>query len=275
MPILFKNTNGTGNIRLANNTNSGRVNIVVTPSSTPSIITSGLVLNLDAGNASSYPGSGTIWTDLTVNGNNATLVNSPTYNSSNNGYLIFGGTNGNGSTFNSTDQYARIASPTSIPLNNTARTLSTWVNFPPTVNTTPFSIVAMGAWASTNRSVFNLMIQSSTIGGAAYVYVATWGDDFLSSTGYLSYNVWTNISVTYDGNTSLIAYVNGTQIATKTLSGQLVTAFGASGLTIGTWKDGFWNSWIGSISNVIMYNRALSSTELTQNYNAQKSRFGF
>jgi hypothetical protein len=57
----------------------------------PGIVTSGLVLCLDAGNTKSYPGSGTTWTDLSGNGNTGTLVNSPSYSSS--GYFSFDGTN--------------------------------------------------------------------------------------------------------------------------------------------------------------------------------------
>jgi hypothetical protein len=45
----------------------------------PRIVTDGLVLCLDAGNPKSYTGSGTTWTDLSGNGNNGTLTNSPTY----------------------------------------------------------------------------------------------------------------------------------------------------------------------------------------------------
>ena len=57
------------------------------------IVSSGLVLHLDAGNASSYPGSGTTWTDLSGSGNNGTLVNGPTYSSANGGSLSFDGVN--------------------------------------------------------------------------------------------------------------------------------------------------------------------------------------
>ena len=59
----------------------------------PRTITDGLVLCLDAANSKSYPGSGTTWTDLSGNGNNGTLVNGPTYSSSNGGSLVFDGTN--------------------------------------------------------------------------------------------------------------------------------------------------------------------------------------
>jgi hypothetical protein len=51
-----------------------------------------LQLYLDAGNASSYPGSGTTWTDLSGNGRNGTLTNGPTYSSANGGSIVFDGT---------------------------------------------------------------------------------------------------------------------------------------------------------------------------------------
>ncbi len=59
----------------------------------PRIVTSGLVLCLDAGNVKSYPGSGTAWTDLSGNGNNGNLVNGVGYNNSNLGSLVFDGAN--------------------------------------------------------------------------------------------------------------------------------------------------------------------------------------
>ena len=74
----------------------------------PRIVTDELVLALDAGNTKSYPGSGTTWTDLSGNGNDGTLLNSPTFNSANGGYLDFDGTNdyvncGNSSVFNQSE----------------------------------------------------------------------------------------------------------------------------------------------------------------------------
>ena len=60
-------------------------------SHSPSIVTNGLVLCLDAANSKSYPGSGTTWTDLSGRGNNGTLVNGVGYNSGNLGSLVFDG----------------------------------------------------------------------------------------------------------------------------------------------------------------------------------------
>ena len=56
------------------------------------ISTDGLVLNLDAGNAASYPGSGTDWFDLTSEGHDSTLINGPTFDSGDGGSIVFDGT---------------------------------------------------------------------------------------------------------------------------------------------------------------------------------------
>jgi len=68
-------------------------NYFITQPLPPSIATNGLVLNLDAGNTSSYIGSGTTWTDLTGSGNNGTLTNGPIFNSGNGGSIVFDGIN--------------------------------------------------------------------------------------------------------------------------------------------------------------------------------------
>jgi hypothetical protein len=65
----------------------------MTPDSSVPVVTTGLQLYLDAGNASSYSGSGTAWNDLTVNGRNGTLTNGPTYSATNGGSIVFDGTN--------------------------------------------------------------------------------------------------------------------------------------------------------------------------------------
>jgi hypothetical protein len=57
----------------------------------PKIITDGLVLYLDAANTRSYPTNGTIWSDLSRNNNNGTLINGPTFNSANGGSIVFDG----------------------------------------------------------------------------------------------------------------------------------------------------------------------------------------
>jgi len=82
MPLTLSNISGIGNFTLLNNTNIGRLDMSVAAAVTSSAITSGLIMNLDAGNISSYPGSGTSWTD-TVGSKVFTLagtIGTPTYN---------------------------------------------------------------------------------------------------------------------------------------------------------------------------------------------------
>ena len=86
------------------------------------IVTNGLVLALDAANTKSYPGSGTTWTDLSANGNNGTLVNTPSYSPNNQGYFTFNGTNQAVSSFASTTGFG-VTGATPVA------TMSMWVNF--------------------------------------------------------------------------------------------------------------------------------------------------
>ena len=96
---------GTNNFLLLNN---GYENIV----------TNGLVLNMDAGWWSSYPTSATTWTDLSGNENNGSLINSPTYNSSNNGSIVFDGV----------DDYISIVGVNSLfEVANATFTVNMWV----------------------------------------------------------------------------------------------------------------------------------------------------
>ena len=68
------------------------INFKVTPF-TPTIVTNGLVVNYDASNSTSYPGSGTTWFDISGNAKNATLVNGPTYSTSGGGSITVDGVN--------------------------------------------------------------------------------------------------------------------------------------------------------------------------------------
>jgi hypothetical protein len=90
MPITLSNTGGGGNFTLVNTNNSGR--FTMSTAASP-LITTGLMLYLDAGNALSYPGSGTTWTDLSGNGRDGTLTNGPTYSATNGGSIVFDGSN--------------------------------------------------------------------------------------------------------------------------------------------------------------------------------------
>ena len=109
-------------------------NNYVAPVAPPSLV-SDLVLDLDAGNSASYAGTGPTWTDLSGKGNHGTLVNSVTYNSANQGYLIF---NGNGSYVGSGGYNPYVDLPRSPDLDFGAAdfTVELWA-YTTTVNTHP------------------------------------------------------------------------------------------------------------------------------------------
>ena len=242
MGITLSNTSGTGNFTLVNNTNSGGFAASIS-SSSPSIVTSGLVLNLDASNISSYPGSGTTWTDLSGNSNNGTLTNGPTYNSANGGSIIFNGSN----------NYVSLGNPVSLNVLNF--TIGIWIK------ANSFTNYQNPIFKGDNtQGQYGLIINSS----------GNWGIQPNSGfiTDPISTGIWYYFIGTYDG-TNITAYRNAIQKAqysiAQTNHGSLVT-IGAD-----TVNNRYFNGYIGGAQ---IYNRALSSIEVTQNYNATKTRFG-
>jgi hypothetical protein len=80
----------------------------------PATVTSGLVLELDAGNIKSYPTTGTTWFDKSGNARNGTLTNGPTFNTGSLGSIVFDGV----------DDYVSLG--TFNGLGSTNRTISVW-----------------------------------------------------------------------------------------------------------------------------------------------------
>lgn len=219
----------------------------------PRTITDGLVLCLDAANPKSYPGSGTTWTDLSGRGNTGTLTNGPTYSSSNGGSIVFDGTNdfvdcGNNSSIN--PQYL---------------TFNIWVKF----NT--FSGRPHFGKGSGSNGAYYIVIETSS---QYRFYYTKPGNNWSSLSGSnLSTNVWYNLIVSYDGNGPKM-YINGILDNSSTDTGTLSTS-DSNNLTLGRRSDTpVGTIFGGNIAQVSIYNRALSATEISQNFNATKSRYG-
>jgi hypothetical protein len=230
-----------------------------------SIVTDGLVLNLDAGNPASYPGSGTTWNDLSGNGNTGTLTNGPTFNSSNGGTIVFDGTN----------DYVSITNPSTI--RNQNFTVSVWIN-PDTQNATIISIIDFDHAGTPNQG---WVMQSEEATGNRYYYFA-WhdGSTFQPVGSYgigrgiqITTSVWQNLTYSKNGAT-LIAYKNGSQIYTATAGNGNVNYAANKNLHVAGCVSSLTRNFKGSYPNTLIYNRALSAAEVLQNYNVQKSRFG-
>lgn len=233
----------------------------------PNISQNGLVLYLDAGNNLSYrPGvSGTTWKDLSGNNNNGTLTNGPVFNSSGSGVIAFDGVddvvNGtiNGSIFSqSFTQTAWI-----YKLNNTQIWQGVFTNYAPSTNNTHVMTFGNGTTAAPFNSV-----------GVNQVGVADSGV-FLDIGSHL--NRWLYIVITKTGSTlNIYCYKDGSLLQT---SGTITWNGGNLATTNSYQIARHWsNAGVvplqGNIASVSIYNRVLSVTEIQQNFEATRNRFG-
>jgi len=214
----------------------------------PDLIRNGLILNYDVGNNSSYAGTGTTLTDISGWGiNNGTLTNGPTYSSNNSGFLTFDGTN---------DYVDTSFTPPNIC------SISIWFN-----NTSTYNIHNRGlfsTYSGGNYFGFYLATTSDVAGGLRIWYDNN-GRTVLSYT--FSINTWYNIAITSSGSTILV-YVNGTLV--NTISSVSTTHAGPIGIGLSRYDN---NYWLGNISACAIYNRVLTASEITQNFNALRWRY--
>ena len=213
----------------------------------PKIVTNQLVFILDAADKNSYPGSGTTWFDLSAGGDDITLTNGPTFNPDNGGSIVFDGVDDFGTTTDFTGGTI---------------TVSVWVY--------KTSTAANQGIFTRNETIWAIAQINSTL----RVRVQTIG--VYQDTGYIiPLNEWINITYTYAGtglSDSQIVYINGTSIFTAAGSGTLPTGrLRGTPILIGAANSTFWG---GRIAQAQAYFRALSASEVLQNYNIQKSRFG-
>ena len=230
----------------------------------PRIVTDGLVLALDAGNTKSYPGSGTTWTDLSGTGNNGTLVNTPTFDTS--GYFNFDYTQSESVSFSSSSSIQF--------LNRLPYTLEAWVY--PTRN--PGASNWTGIFDREDTSTGSRDGYNINFLGSAGTQTTFSTERFVAGTNtFVSYNIdsslsvnnWSHIVATYNG-TTLTLYRNGISVGTPaTTTGNITNT--SKTLTIGVRGGQYFG---GRISNTKIYNRALTASEISQNYNALKYRFG-
>ena len=215
----------------------------------PEITESGLVLALDAGNTKSYPGSGTTWTDLSGRGNTGTLTNGPTYNSANGGSIVFDGV----------DDYVNIPYH-SILNSSTTFTVDFWFKS----NSIGTEQVFFSTTNSSPLSGYHIEVYLSKI--ILQVYP---GGAFTYSTQTLSSNTFYNVSITYNSG-NIIYYINGTSAGTANHT------FTPSNINAAIGKYTYINSLYlnGNIPSFKFYNRALTAAEVSQNFNALRSRYG-
>lgn len=236
-------------------TNNDKITVIATPSNAPINIVNGpnLKANLDAGNSSSYSGSGTTWTDLTGNGNKVTLTGT--------GYT---NVNGGGITFNTSSTYGTqtFASP---PFNGDF-TWSSIYKAPPLDGNGWDRIYSTGSYTAFHVGHVNgrpLFSFENWYPGAATLN--TNAESTLTPGNYYM------VTFVRSGNT-LSSYVQASPYGTNgTASGAVIPV---SPITIGKGPDS--QAWENGVMNVMLiYNYALSQAEIVQNVNYYASRFGY
>jgi hypothetical protein len=229
----------------------------------PTIVTNGLVLALDAGDRNSYVSGSTTWFDLT-GVNNGTLTNGPTFNSGSGGSIVFDGVN----------DYALVNSGSTSINPTTAITVASFLNV-----SSYGANYACICFKQNNYS--NYFEQYSLFLVNTLVGFSITGVDRIQKSVSASGN-FTNQNIYVVGTCDTITdeikfYLNG--ILTHTLpftstfdiADTPINIGGTGVLKFGATYTGFTN---GKIYNTSIYNRALTASEVLQNYNATKGRFG-
>jgi hypothetical protein len=238
----------------------------------PAIVTDGLVLNLDAGFSPSFAtipsnaNSSTITPlyDLSGNGNNGTLTNGPTYSSSNSGSIVFDGV----------DDYVNLGTNAS-QYNSTTGTFAVWVKV------TGITADSSGIFSNGTNDYGLIGLYSSTYSSPSSTIGIQYGvtarspnvDSGCSATVTIPASGWLYLVATryYNGSTtSFKLYANGTLRSSGSMNYPISTVYSTWWLGRNTTRP----SMAGNIAIAQMYSKELTAAEITQNYNATKSRFG-
>jgi hypothetical protein len=218
----------------------------------PQIVKEGLVLALDAANTKSYPGTGTTWKDLSGNGNNGTLINGPTFDSGNNGSIVFDGVDD------------RFDTNVNILKGSQTFTINIWF----------YTATLKGTLLSEGASS-NIAIQfwlSSNINGTVLQFGDGTNDSYFNSRITLNQNVWVNLCFIVVNKTGY-SYLNSIFQSSYTNTSDIFWAGTTGTFKLGSRENNGSNSDC-RISNVQLYNRALTPEEILQNFNATKGRYG-
>jgi len=269
-PSIYAPKNDTELIDIANKLGAGvsttadalnwirsQSNMTVLNSNYPQIVTNGLALNLDAGFVSSYPKTGTTWTDLSGNGINGTLVNGPTFDSSNYGSIVFDGVN----------------DVSTLPINTFTSGSPQNGTFILKLKTPPFDTTAQVIFFRDGGSTGNLIYFYRNAGWATNTYAwliySNAGANILYDV-YLP-DQWYETALTFDSQGNVKTYIDGVLRDSEVWDAG-ATSWNRSGSILPNLRCSSPGG-PGNIQRFMYYTRALSASEILQNYNAGLQRF--
>jgi hypothetical protein len=219
------------------------------------IVTDGLVLNLDAGFVGSYPTINTTWYDISGNANNGTLTNGPTFNSANSGSIVF----------DRVDDYASFNIDASNIYNAGELTFNVWYKVISSQQDSSLLEIG-GNW--NNWSFYWDLVDPT--GCLSFSITGNYSNGRVVATTNTKTGAWFNSCGTFSSNSAKI-YTNGNLENTR----NSIYLLNQSGILEGRIANDAVNSRLGAnVAITQIYNRALSASEVLQNYNATKGRFG-
>jgi len=230
---------------------------------TPPIVTNGLVLALDAANTKSYVSGSVIWGNLVNPLLSGSLINGPTFNNQNGGSIVFDGTN----------DYGVV---NSVNLSGTNKiTIDIWMKF------TSTSTQIIGEHSINFNGANAFLIDINELGGVGSFQISQYNSGYNIAYTSVGFNDgrWHNFTTII--NRSLVATQEIQIYADTTLNTtyspiyqtDITGNFSTFDFYIGS-RAGSSYFYNGNIANFKIYNRALSNSEILQNYNATKGRFG-
>lgn len=223
----------------------------------PNVVDDGLIFALDAGNSKSYPGTGTVWTDISGNNGNSTLVNGVAYNSSNSGLLVFDGANDH------------VTIPNSLTIRPSSELTIECVIRPFSTPSSWSQLIGYGQADYTNGN-YLLFLETATTTCRALARVNN--TEYRCNTNFTApLNQFTFVTFTMKTGDAIRSYFNGVANLSSSLPAGSFTYNGTtSAYQVGS-PGGSW--FPGNIGFIRMYNRALTASEVLKNFNGLRLRY--
>jgi hypothetical protein len=247
----------TGSVASVLNWAATQNSLMIVNNAYPSIVTDGLVLNVDAGFIPSYPTTGSTWYDLSGNGNNGSSINGARLDNDNLGSISFDGVN---ETVNISGPASRYFPILNFTLECTFKTTQTTRNG-------LFSL-SYGIILRQNNGILQLRLDN---GGS----IPTFSPPISSPN--VNNGSWYTVNIVVNGgnNATIDFYINGEHYGQRSTSWSGSTRWPTNSVGLGRDNnDTSASRYNGNIARFQIYNRALTAEEIFQNYNATKGRYG-
>lgn len=222
----------------------------------PTLVTAGLALRLDPGDLASYPGTGTLVTDLSARDNDGTLVGPVAFTAEAAGsYFTFDGAD-------TTYLTLGTPTPTAWTFGKTPRTLSAWAYL--AVNRPGYSLVmSYGTGVDGEGSYLGTSVDGTQWNFGGY-FTNQYG-------GTVTTGAWVSLTGVWDGTTARL-YLDDTLLSAAAQPNWNAIAGSEAKLGVDTAFSG--EGWQGRLGLALYYERALTAAEVAQNFAATRARYG-